>query len=255
MKKSTFDDFFEIILADTQEARNKHYNIRYQVYCEELNYEDPTQFPDKLEYDEWDPKDDLDQCSVPFLIRLKHSKQWIGAMRIVHYNGYSLPLEDTCSLEQKTNTHSIEISRLCLIKEIRKPHTQNSYGINETDKTYCSPSFDQNNSQVKQFYSSPEAKVSIIWGLLNAAYQYSDFNNIKNWYLLSSKALARIIKRQGFNIEKVGPNCQHRGQRSPYCIALSDIRNNPIWENFNKKYQLYSELPEQTRNSFTAIYK
>lgn len=241
-----FDKYFEIVLADTQEAREIHYNIRYQVYCEELGYENTDKFPNQQEFDKWDPQDDNDHSSVPFLVRLKHTGQWIGAMRLVHYNGHALPLEETSSLDQAINSPAIEISRLCMIKEIRNPHLGNSYGINENDINDEHISNEEDSEQIELFYSNPKVKGTIIWGLFNAALQYSRDNNIKKWYLLTTKALTRIIKRQGFNIEQVGPTCEHRGKRSPYRFDVNEIIDNPIWDSFNNRYRLYSEiLPQQ----------
>ncbi len=34
-----FDDHFEVFLADTRESKEIHYSIRYQVYCEEMGFE------------------------------------------------------------------------------------------------------------------------------------------------------------------------------------------------------------------------
>ncbi len=240
-----FDNYFEIFLADTQEGREVHYNIRYQVYCEELGYEDSKKFPDQQEFDQWDPKDDQDQQSVLFLVRLKHTKQWIGTMRLVHYNGHKLPLEENTSLDHKINNSAVEISRFCLVKDIRKPYLQNAYGINESNVNKDSlPSIDESD-HIKLFYSNPKVKNTIKWGLFNASSQYSIANNIQKMYLLSNKALARMIKIQGFIIEQVGSACEHRGQRSPYCIDVNEIQTNPSSDNFNNHYQLYSELQQQ----------
>jgi len=244
-----FDKYFEVFLADTLEAQKIHYHIRYQVYCEELGYEDPTQFPDQLEFDKWDPMGNHISASKLFLVRLRHTKQWIGAMRLVPYNGHALPLEETTSLDHPIKPPSLEVSRLCLVKEIRKPYTQNAYGIDESD-TLPDVSFENNNNdQVTLFYSNPKIKSTIIWGLFNAAMQYSQANNIKKWYLLSNKALLRLISRQGFTIEQVGSTCEHRGQRSPYRFDVDEIATNPIWNNFKKPYYLYSERLEQTKVS------
>ena len=250
-----FDNYFEIFLADTQEGREIHYNIRYQVYCEELGYEDSKKFPDQQEFDQWDPKDDQDQQSILFLVRLKHTKQWIGAMRLVHYNGHNLPLEENTSLNHAINSPAIEISRLCLVKDIRKPYLKNAYGIDENNTDENSPNTaDEEGDSIKLFYSNPKVKSTIIWGLFHASSQYSIANNIKKWYLLSNRALARVIKRQGFRVEQVGSSCEHRGQRAPYCFDVDEIQSNPVWDNFNKTYQLYSSLQQQEKTGNAVKY-
>lgn len=237
-----FDDHFEIFLADTKEGREIHHNIRYQVYCEELGYEDTTRFPDQQEFDKWDSQDDGDQQSVPFLVRLKHSNQWIAAMRVVHHRNQELPLQEFTTLDHTIHNSSIEVSRLCIVKEIRKPYIQNAYGIDETNTSNYQLATKKSDDNVSLFYSNPKIKNTIIWGLFNASMQYSAENNVKKCYLLASKALARVLGRQGFDIEKVGETFEHRGKRSPYRFDVQEILTNPIWNSFVQGYRVYSEL-------------
>jgi len=46
-----FDKRYEVILADTDEARRVHYRLRYQVYCMEEGFEAHDKFPDRMERD------------------------------------------------------------------------------------------------------------------------------------------------------------------------------------------------------------
>ncbi|MBS3963093.1 MAG: GNAT family N-acetyltransferase, partial [Methylomonas sp.] len=72
MEKRFFDSNFEVVLADTFESKLINYNIRYQVYCDEMGFEDKDVFPDEIEFDEWDKN------SVHFLVRHKSSENWLG---------------------------------------------------------------------------------------------------------------------------------------------------------------------------------
>jgi N-acyl amino acid synthase of PEP-CTERM/exosortase system len=233
--KLMFDKYFEVFLADTDVGRKKHYNIRYQVYCEEMGFESKEQFPMEQELDQWD------ENAVHFLVRLKHTKEWIGAVRLVHHDGKSLPLEGLCPLEESTNQSnikSVELSRLCLVKEIRKPNLGNPYGIPDTP----SAELELIDNKVKLFYSHSEVKQSIIWGLFRAASLYSQEMNVKKWYFLTTKALSRLIKREGFNMLGVGEPCEHRGKRFPYKMDVKEILSSDFWEDYKKGYRLYSEL-------------
>ena len=50
-----FDDRYEVFLADTPESKALHYQLRYQVYCEETGWERSPQFlQEKLERDDFD---------------------------------------------------------------------------------------------------------------------------------------------------------------------------------------------------------
>lgn len=251
-----FDNFFEIFLADTKEGRAIHYNIRYQVYCEELEYEDSEQFPDKKEFDKWDPANDQDQRSRLFLVRLKHTKEWVGAMRLVHSSSQKLPLQEVSSLNHNVDNSSIEVSRLCLVKRLRKPYIQYPYGINETSASNYQLATKEkvaDENQEKYFQHNSKVKNTIISGLFNAVSNYCKSNNIKSCYLLSSKGLMRIVKRQGFSIKQVGSSCKHRGSmRSPYLIDVDRVKVNPLGKAFNKSYRLFSELGQQ-KVAFSAL--
>ena len=41
-----FDHNYEVLLANTEESKNIHYKLRYQVYCDEMRFEDKNKFPD-----------------------------------------------------------------------------------------------------------------------------------------------------------------------------------------------------------------
>jgi len=232
-----FDDYFEVFLADTPASKKQHFNVRYQVYCEEMGYEDKTRFPEALEEDQWDDN------SVHFIIRHKHTNQWIGAMRMVFPRNELLPLQALCPIEQDNqaqHSQSIEISRLCLIQEIRKRKTDEEPPLALNAQTDA-----QVRTDVTQLYSRRHINKSLIWGLFRAASLYSQANNIDNWYFLGTKALARVISREGFKMQQIGEGCDHRGMRYPFKVEMQEIINNDIWsENFNNGYRLYSELEQ-----------
>jgi len=237
-----FDKYFEVFLADTNEAKQIHFNIRFKVYCEEMGFENKEKFPTEQETDHWDNN------ATHFLVRLRHTQEWIGAVRLVKHIGKSLPLETHCAVTEPTSKiNSVELSRLCLVKEIRKPFFDNPYGISE-NRPEQAESTDNN---VNLFFSHNNVKQSIIWGLFRAASLYSAENNIKKWYFLTTKALARIITRKGFQMISAGKPCEHRGKRFPYKMDVNDILSSDFWNDYNNGYRLYSELeaPSYTKTA------
>ena len=237
-----FDEHFEVFLADTVEGKKEHYKLRYQVYCEEMGYEEKNIFADQQEKDFWDRK------AVHFLIRHKETKQWVGAMRMVFKQGNKLPFQEFCSLpsSEDKNITEIEISRLCLVKEIRKRKTDQEppLGLNiKSDSKQQTPQNSESSENIKDFYSRRNVSRSLIWGLFRAASIYSAKHHIDNWYFLGTKALARIISKEGFAMTQVGGACNHRGQRFPFKVEMDEILNNSIWSSdFKNGYRLYSEL-------------
>jgi N-acyl amino acid synthase of PEP-CTERM/exosortase system len=239
-----FDEHFEVFLADTQKSKEKHYGIRYQVYCEEMGFESKDNFVAEQEYDKWDGH------SAHFIVRAKHTGQWIAAMRMVFKNEQPLPLEEHClinkPIQHNVFNHSVEISRLCLIKEIRRRNTDYDPPIGLEDEHNGIKRADN----VIPFQSRKNIERRIIWGLFRAAAEYSAENNIKKWYFLCTNALARVIAKEGFSMERIGEPCSLNGERIPFEIGLNEILSNSIWLNdFKKGYSLYSDMEiSKTRN-------
>ena len=231
-----FDQHYEVLLADTPESKAIHYSIRYQVYCEEMGFENKDDFPHEQEFD------DYDNHAAHFIVRTKRGNQWVGAMRMVFKNNQLLPLEKHCTLTtQISNNHlnrSIEISRLCLIKSIRKRGVDyiNTLALaNENE-----PAKDNN---VIPFHRRQLLERSIIWGLIRAGAIHCEKHNIHNWYFFVSNALAKIILKQGFNLQQIGKPFHFNGERLPFEITVSEVLANPLWQHdFKQHYIRHSEL-------------
>ena len=84
-----FDDYFEVYLANNEEAKRVHYNTKYQVYCEEMGFENKANFSENCERDYWDnhsvhfivkmvPIIGLVQCA--WFFRLKRSSAFVTAL-------------------------------------------------------------------------------------------------------------------------------------------------------------------------------
>lgn len=213
-----FDERYEVFLADTDTARQIHHQVRYQVYCLDEGFEDPRNFSDGEEKDDWD------EHSAHFLVRSKLSNEWVAAMRLVLPGPNGLPIEQVCDIDAAAvpiGASTAEISRVCIIDKYRRMATK--------ERTHRS---------------------EIILGLLRAAVDYSYEKGISNWFSLSPPAIARIIKRLCIQLNKVGPPCDHRGVRYPFAANLriaerqategsstiAEWRNSAI-----KSYRRYSE--------------
>jgi N-acyl amino acid synthase of PEP-CTERM/exosortase system len=236
-----FDDHFEVFLADTHESKEIHYSIRYQVYCEEMGFENKDNFPRKQEFD------DHDHQSAHFIARHKRTGQWVGAMRLIFHNGQSLPIEQYCTLQERIGTNDVkqsaELSRLCVVKEVRRGFVDIDppNGIKDESEaikeTYI----------VKSLHNRQNLNRSIIWGLLNAATEFCYSNNIDNWYFITTNALAKVLRKGGFNMLSIGEPCYHNGERYPFKKDVVETYHNETWrKNFKNGYRIFSEsdLPE-----------
>lgn len=236
----SFDSNFEVFLADTAESKAIHYNIRYQVYCDEMGFEDKERFPDQLEYDEWD-----DNHSVHFLVRDKRHGYWVGAMRLVLPNKYSLPLEQHCKLEVKMSRdqymESLELSRLCVLKEVRRFSAKrfSPYGILTEENI-------PEGSNITVLHNYKNLGLTLMWGLFRAMTLYCIENNVKELYMLVAPALAYAIRKQGFSVDQVGKACEFRGKRIPYKCNIANVVENEMWKkDYKNNYCLYSDIHEK----------
>lgn len=232
-----FDDHFEVFLADTPESKKINYSIRYQVYCEEMGFENKDDFPLEQEFDQYD------DYATHFIVRHKLTGGWVGAVRLTFPIDQTLPLEKHCKIheqiEKSQTDRLVEFSRLCLIKEIRRgfidihpPHgiEDETNSIKETDK-------------VKLFHNNRRTNRKIIWGLINAAADYCYHHDIPNVFFLTTNALAKILCNGGLNMRLIGDPCYHNGERYPYMMNVAETCHYEAWKkDYKNSYGLFSEF-------------
>lgn len=235
-QKQTFDNNFEVFLADTPESKEIHYNLRYRVYCEEMGFEDKELFQNQMESDEWD------DFAVHFLVRHKVLGFWIGGMRLVYENNNSFPFEQWSKSHQKIENeaerYAVEMSRLCVIKEARKFNSKRFAPFGLPNEQVAD---DLDN--VKSIFNYKNHSRSLMWGLIRAAAVYSYESNIDNWYFVVAPALAHFLNKGGLNLTQIGEPCDHRGLRTPYRLTVENVLANPLWmSDYKNNYRLFSEL-------------
>ncbi|HEC15159.1 MAG TPA: PEP-CTERM/exosortase system-associated acyltransferase [Sedimenticola sp.] len=210
-----FDTHFEVVLADTEEARDIHYRLRYRVFCSETGFEDPAAFPDGKECDEYD------EHAVHFLIRDRSSHDWIATMRLVLGRYGDLPAEHICENLDKSliagidHRHIGEISRLCMVSDFRRRRHERRLPYEVIDGKSAAEHWNK-----KERRKEPE----ILVGLLRALYEWTKNNDVRYCYFLISPALARIVGRLNLKMIKAGGSCEHRGTRIPYFADVKEGR-------------------------------
>ena len=208
-----FSAFLEPVVAQAADLKERSYNIRHKVYCEELGFEEKNE--KEIE------KDEFDEFSTPCLIRHKSTSNFAGTVRLVRptEEGQQLPIEKYClsSITHKTLSPSnfdrrdvCEISRLAVPKEFRKRQMDRYSGaalgvINENT------------------YSEEELRCFpfIAIGLYFSAAAMVIHNDIKHTYVMMEPRLARSMSFVGIHFEQVGPVVDYHGKRAPYYINPS----------------------------------
>lgn len=215
---SLFDSYFQVIPATTDKLIEKVYNIRHQVYCEELEFEDKR--ASHLEFDEYDLR------SSHCLLFHKASQTYAGCVRLILGDkddpDAKFPFEATCSnqlnfeFESPTihkRTRYGETSRLAITSRFRRRRgeTRSADGGSEA--------IDNSNMDERRRFPS------VALGLYLAATAIAMEKKLEGVFAMMEPRLARQLRRFGFMFNQVGEIIEHRGERAPFIINISEIPN------------------------------
>jgi N-acyl amino acid synthase of PEP-CTERM/exosortase system len=208
-----FCEQFQLELANTLDLKKEVYRIRYEVYSQELNYEPPEKFPDRLEMDQYDER------SIHCLLHHRASGTYAGCIRIVlpdpsNPDG-SLPLAKSCNpninLRQLPPSSFGEVSRLAVRSRFRR-----RTGESETPGGLL---FFHNQTQEGEKRGFPVIALS----LYLAATAIGMNTGMERVLVLMEPRLARHLRYFGFVFRQVGDFIEFRGRRAPYQITRDAI--------------------------------
>jgi len=208
-----FRRFFKVSLATTFEQKQAVYGLRYRVYCEELEYEPATSFPDKLECDEFDER------SLHCLVIHRRSGLAAGCVRLVRtrddQSHAPLPIEKHCahSLDPATvgfmkhNRGTIcEISRLAVDGRFRRRFGEDRSQLGELD------ALDMCHQELRTF--SLVATASFM-----AATALTELTGCHHIFAMMEVFLPKVLARSGLHFERAGKEIDYHGWRAPYFIT------------------------------------
>ena len=211
--RMSFHEYFKTVPATTDALKNEVFRIRYDVYCEELGYEDTKQFPDKLEQDSYDPH------SLHCLLWHKSSEQFAGCVRLAktapELNNQKLPFELTCAnkiddkivnISQLPNGSYGEISRLAVRSAFRRRAGERNTPFGLVPEA---------SAEIEERRSFP----LIAFGLYLAAAASGLNTGLERVFAMMEPRLARRLRIFGIEFEKIGESIEHRGLRAPYQIT------------------------------------
>lgn len=207
----SFNFYFEMIPANTEELKQEVYKLRYQVYCLEKYFENPEEHPDGLETDEYD------QYSCHYLIRHRETGLYMATTRLILPNSGIFPMEanseidNTAFLRHVNRNHLAELSRFCVSKQFRRRANERDLIVtNDTDESRNSP-------------REKASSASITLSLFACAIQMSAEHNIRYWCALIEPTLKRVVESYGIYVTQIGPLVEHHGKRMPCAIKVNDL--------------------------------
>jgi N-acyl amino acid synthase of PEP-CTERM/exosortase system len=207
-----FNSHFKVVFADADALKEEAYRIRYQVYCQELGYEDPDEFPDGLE------KDGYDAHSRHCLLLHRSSGLYAGCIRLVLPDpdnpDAGLPYEKICAgelhpelMEGVPATRQLlgEYSRLAVPEQFRRRKGEKLTLVGNLGTVSLGP------NDMRRFAHIP-------LGLYLAAAAVAVASGLDGVVAMMQPRGARHLRRFGMVYTQIGNIVDHRGPRAPfYC--------------------------------------
>lgn len=247
---------FNFKLCITENEKNKVYRLRYDVYCEELQYEEPSDPSKKLEYDIHDKN------SIHCLIEHRRSGLVAGCVRVVIPKPLSpkplnqLPLE---TYGRQSLTHPefhpdklatgsyYEISRLAVSSIFR---------TNLKNKNVST------DNEIAAFFTEEERQLFplIASSLFITGYTLGRQLGKIQVFAMMEPSLPRLLSFTGFHFTKVGETINFHGRRSAYYIdkqkAESGLKKTllPLYLHIQKTLSPQLEELLATEDSSSVVY-
>lgn len=201
--------YFEFRQVDASPAcLEETYKLRYQVYCLERGFLAASDYPRRMESDEFDPHSE-------HFSAYDRMDQIAGSVRLVrHSERLGYPFQAHCpvypDITLPPDGEAQEISRLVVSKHYRRRREDNWIGI---DAGHAPPS--------PEIASKRGGHPIIVLGLYRAMFAYSRANGVRYWYAAMERSLARLLGRYGFDFTQIGPQVDYYG---PVAVYLADLR-------------------------------
>lgn len=223
-----FNEYFEMIHANSDDLKNEAYKLRYQVFCIENEILNSEDYPDDMEFD------DFDQQSVHYLIRHRKSGAYAATTRLilpdVNNPEKLFPSELHCEIDNEAVKRSInrrhlgEISRFCVSKAFKKRK-------NEEHTLVAIGSDRQDDFTLNERRTSPHIAIALMACVIKASHE----NDIHYAYATMEPSFFRFVSALGINAIKFGPPVHYLGYRWPALIKGRDLfkcrkeENRDIW--------------------------
>jgi N-acyl amino acid synthase of PEP-CTERM/exosortase system len=201
----TYNSWFEVVAADSPELIEQAFRLRYQVYCREYNYEEPGEYPNYLETDEYDSR------SVHSLLMDRIHGAIAGTVRLILPDPLapleSLPIQRICNhpllMERRLflTATAAEVSRFAVSKSSRKILRESSA--------------DGSARHGQEAVENRILRSAIPLGLMKATLHMSIEHGITDWFAVMEPSLLRLLSRFGIYFKPIGPMVEYHGLRQP----------------------------------------
>ena len=215
-----FNTFLTIHQARDQIQKNRAYNVRHQVYCQEFNFEPLRPGEPELESDAYDAQ------SAHCLLTHKPTGRAIGCARLVMADQRAperpLPFELHCSHsidkslfdpDEYLPGQLVEFSRIAVVEKFRRREARSKNSDLATQESVVDE---------RRLSKFPVIPVSLFLAL--ASMQITSQADIG--FAMMEPKLARLLRRFGLFFEPVGEPIDYHGWRSPFIIRRDKLLRN-----------------------------
>ena len=215
--------FRPVTIDDSPQLLETSHRLRYQAYCLERRFLRAEDYPNQLEFD------DFDRDSVHVGV-LGAEGQLAGTARIVKPNSAGLPAFRHCSLFSADTTLAgegnkvVEISRVC----INRRYTR------RRDEGICEGS---------QAVASGDGRRDVFATLIEAVYHATKRLGATHWLIAIEKPLRRRLARYGLPFQLAGPEVDYYGRVAPYIMNMAEFDRVIIGRQFAALDDFALELP------------
>jgi N-acyl amino acid synthase of PEP-CTERM/exosortase system len=232
---AAFNEYFEIIDADSPELLCEVFHLRYQVLCIEQRAPgfEASNYPKKMESDSYD------RHSSHILLRHRPSEKFVGTARLIlsdPLDPYKLfPTERHMRLDpalidvSKLPRQSMgEISRLVVVRRFSRRRDELLHAL-------------ENGTQVKKWAPTmhrrfPHPMLALAVGIIRMSVE----NSVNHWLSVMEPALNRLLGLYGLQLDPVGPTIDHHGLRRPYYADLVQMLDR-MYKNHNQFWELVTD--------------
>lgn len=219
---AAFNQYFELVHANTDALRMQVFMLRYQVYVLETGFEEASDCMSGVDESgqviHWE-EDAFDERSDHYLLRHRRTGVFAATARLILPNRQDIqsdyPIEQHCALDQRVDDVAVrnrlgEISRFAVSKVFKRR-------IGELGSLAgVSPDIDI-------YFEEDERRVlpHISLGLFAAVMRMVQSHGITHCYAVMEPALLRLLGRFGVIFNRIGPDVDYHGFRTP-CLGTVD---------------------------------
>jgi N-acyl amino acid synthase of PEP-CTERM/exosortase system len=243
---AAFNEYFEVIDADSSALLDQVFRLRYQVLCIEQRLPgfEASRYPDKYESDAYD------EHSSHILLRHRPSGDFVGTARLILSDplnpGKPFPIEQHARLDPLFDIdalprcHIAEVSRLLVVRRFgRRKGEERGIGNHVV--------VEENRTRKQRRFPHPILALAV--GLIRRSAQH----HITHWLSIMDPALNRLLCPFGLQHDSIGPITEYHGQRRPYHVDL-DLMLSRMYKNHNQIWELITDhgrvipmCPEEVR--------